>query len=72
MYQILGAHVKKNGKRYYRVKDNLDIGYFYAGTKQDHKKWAKRVWSEINNGKKLVALPGDSIKVKRKIWSDSF
>jgi len=64
MYQILGVHVRKNGNRYYKIKDDLDVGYFYAGTKKDYKKWARQIWSE-KGGEKLVATPGDSIKVKR-------
>jgi hypothetical protein len=65
VYQILGVHVKKSGRRYYKVKDDEDVGYFYAGTKQDYKKWARQIWSD-SGAEKVVALPGDSIKVKRR------
>ena len=65
IYQVLGVHVRKNGKRYYKIKDGFDIGYFYAGTKTDYKKWAKQVWSNTE-GEKVVALPGDSIKITRR------
>lgn len=65
IYQIIGVKVKKNGSRYYKIKDDIDVGYFYAGTKKDYKKWARQMWSD-ENAEKLVAIPGDSIKIKKR------
>ena len=65
VYQILGVHIKKNGRRYYKIKDDLDVGYFYAGTKKNYKKWSRQVWS-VSDGEKIIALRGDRIKVKRR------
>lgn len=63
LYQVLGVHVKSNGRRYYKIKDGQDVGFVYTGSKKDYLEWATQVWSD---DKKVIATPGDTVKVKRK------
>jgi len=71
VYQIIGVKVKKNGSRYYKIKDDIDVGYFYAGNKKDYKRWARQMWSE-DDAEKLVAVPGDSVKIKKRSGMELF
>lgn len=62
VYQILG--IKTQGaKRFYKIKDGLDVGYIYAGTKASYAGWAKQTWSEES---KVIPQIGDYVKIKRK------
>lgn len=63
VYQVLGVIVKPNGARYYKIKDKDDVGFIYSGSKKDYQLWTTQVWSD---DKKVIALPGDTVKVKRE------
>jgi hypothetical protein len=63
-YQILEIKIDASRKRYYRVKSERGMGYIYAGTKATYDKWTKQIWS--SDDKKIMALAGDLVKVKRK------
>lgn len=62
-FQILGVATQPDGKRFYKIKDKGEIGYLYAGTKRSYAKWLKQVW--LMDGK-IIAQPGDQIKIKRR------
>jgi hypothetical protein len=62
-FQVLEVIVDEKGKRFYKVKSGANFGYIYAGTKVSYAKWARQTWSSDN---KVIAEPGDLVKVKRK------
>lgn len=62
-FQVLEVVIDNRGKRFYRVKSGSDFGYVYAGTKVSYSKWVKQTWSSVN---KVIAEPGDVVKVKRR------
>ncbi len=74
VYQVLGVEVTRSGKRYYKVKDDLDVGYFYAGTAKNYKSWARKTKAK-DKAEKFVADLGDRLTVKRssgiKVYKDS-
>jgi len=62
-FQILGVQIDEKRKRFYKVKSDKGVGYIYAGTKVTYPKWTRQIWSA---DAKVMAQPGDHVKVKRK------
>jgi hypothetical protein len=64
LFQVLDFYFKENGKRYYQVKSDTAIGYFYAGDSDSHNNWAIATNERPKNI--LIPLNGDFVKIDEK------
>jgi hypothetical protein len=68
VYQVLGYDILgAQGRRYYLVSENNQLGYIYAGDKNDYTKWTQSAThSELNLSGIIIAQENDRIQITSK------